>query len=185
MSLSCTLPPWFYRRRKRWFQVKITANPVSVATWYNRYLVEDAARWLKAQTEPAILWYRDRAFGAALRARGIDARGEGDQPPSKPGPVAMSIAAQGQGHNLQAWRVCRVVGASSSGARWEQLLGRPHRAGQMADVVVFDVYQHHEGERRALARALKDAQYIETTTGQRQKLLLARVVDAVGSLDQY
>lgn len=177
---------WLVDRYLRWKDIEPEADPQSVATWYDRYLVEDAAAWLLDQKEPAILWYRDRAFGAELAKLGIDVRGEGDPPPSEPGPVALSIAAFSQGHNLQyIWRLGRVVGSPSSGERWEQLLGRTHRDGQSADVVVCDVYQHHDGERRAFRRALERARVVEKTTGQRQKLLLARVVDAVGSVDNY
>jgi hypothetical protein len=180
------VPAWVQTRWDRWKGIEPEANPKSVATWYDRYLVEDATAWLLDQKEPAILWYRDRAFGVELLKLGIDVRGEGDPPPSKPGPVALSIAAFNQGHNLQyGWRLGRVVGSPSSGERWEQLLGRTHRDGQSADVVVCDVYQHHDGERRAFRRALERAQVVEKTTGQRQKLLLARVVDAVGSVDNY
>jgi len=177
------IPGWFVDRCRVWRNTRNIADPKTVVHWHSTYLVDDAVAWLDSQTEPAILWYRDRAFGEALAAAGVDVRGEGDQPPATPGPVALSIAAQGQGHNLQAWRVQRVVGCPSGGARWEQLLGRTHRAGQLADVVVCDVYQHHELERRALARALRDARYVEESTGQRQKLRLARVVDAAGGVD--
>jgi hypothetical protein len=177
------LPRWFLERSARWRETKDLADPDTVEVWHSTFLVEDAARWLEAQTGPAILWYRDKAFGRALARLGVDVRGEGDQPPRTLDPVALSIAAQGQGHNLQAWRLNRIVGCPSSGKTLEQLLGRTHRAGQRADVVVCDVYQHHSGERRAFARALEDARYSEGTTGQRQKLLLARIVDARGGVD--
>lgn len=182
-ALDERLPRWFLERFVRWQETRDLADPDTVEVWHSTFLLDDAARWLGEQDEPAILWYRDRAFGRALARLGVDVRGEGDQPPRTPGPVAMSIAAQGQGFNLQAWRVNRIVGCPSSGKTLEQLLGRTHRAGQRADVVVCDVYQHHPGERRAFARALEDARYSEGTTGQRQKLLLARVVDARGGVD--
>jgi hypothetical protein len=179
------IPKWFDDRWHHWQINRHLANPKTVTRWASKFLVEDAVDWLLAQTEPAILWYRDKAFGEALRELGVDVRGEGDPPPRTPGPVALSIGAFQQGHNLQEiWRLSRVVGCPSSGKVWEQKLGRTHRLGQRADVVVCDVYQHHEGERGALARALADAKYVEESTGNRQKLRLARVVDARGGINE-
>jgi hypothetical protein len=174
---------WIIERYLRWKEIEPDASPTKTTTWHDRWLVEDAARWLDGLGEPGILWYRHQAFGDALRELGVDVRGEGESPPAEPGPVALSVAVHGQGYNLQAWRLGRVVGLPSSAAVWEQLLGRFHRAGQRADVVICDAYAHHPGERRALARAIKRAQAIEAQTGQSQKLLLARVVDAASGLN--
>ena len=59
----------------------------------------------------------------------------------------------------------------SSGKVWEQLLGRTHRPGQGADVVEVHIYQHTGAYKQALSSAIKDAEYIQDTTGSGQKLL--------------
>jgi lipopolysaccharide biosynthesis regulator YciM len=55
----------------------------------------------------------------------------------------------------------------------EQAIARCHRPGQEADEVEAEVYQHTEELVRAWHKALEDAEYVEKTTGQRQKILLA------------
>lgn len=185
LSKTGQVPLWVVERYCRWQNEQAFAAPAKTTTWHDRWLVEDAARWLDDLDEPGILWYRHQAFGQALRELGVDVRGEGESPPTEFGPVALSCAGSSshcQGHNLQhGWRLNRIAGLPSSAAIWEQLIGRTHRDGQRADVVICDTYAHHSGERRALARAIKRAQAIEQTTGQSQKLLLARIVDAAGS----
>jgi len=52
-------------------------------------------------------------------------------------------------------------------------LGRTHRPGQQADEVTIDVYRHTIEMRAAMTKALRDANYQESTTGNRQKLLAA------------
>jgi len=177
------LPWWYLASLERWLEVEHLCNPSTRAVWVDDAIVRHAAQWLAEQREPAILWYRDRAIGDKLRQLGLDVRGEGDTPPRSPSPCALSIRAQGQGWNLQGWRLGRVIGAPSSGSVWEQLIGRTHRADQRADVVVCDVYAHHGGELRALSRALSDARYVEQTTGQRTKLRLARVIEYTDAPD--
>ena len=61
----------------------------------------------------------------------------------------------------------------TSGTAWEQLMGRKHRHGQLADEVRFQVYQHTDEFEGAFAQALQDAAYQQQTTGSRQKLLYA------------
>jgi len=66
-----------------------------------------------------------------------------------------------------------VTTSPTSGTVWEQLLGRTHRPGQEADEVTVDVYRHTLEMRSAVNKALRDADYQQTTTGNQQKLLSA------------
>ncbi len=67
-----------------------------------------------------------------------------------------------------------------SGRVWEQLLGRTHRPGQLADEVHVDVVIGHPNVRDDIMQAYMDAEYVRDTTGQPQKLLLADgVLDVV------
>jgi hypothetical protein len=60
----------------------------------------------------------------------------------------------------------------SDGARWEQLLGRSHRHGQKRKVVKVTVPTYSEFS-VALASARQSANYIEQSTGLKQRLLSA------------
>lgn len=82
--------------------------------------------------------------------------------------IVASIKAHGTGRNLQCFDRALVVGGPSSGAIWEQLLGRLHRPGQQAEVVTFSLLSSFEEE---LKTAKRDAKFIEHTTGNAQKLL--------------
>ena len=84
-----------------------------------------------------------------------------------------SIRAHGTGVNLQAYNDSIILTPPSSGAVWEQLLGRMHRQGQEADQVTYTVYQHTEELIEALEKSIENASYIEKSMGQKQKLIYA------------
>lgn len=50
-------------------------------------------------------------------------------------------------------------------------LGRHHRPGQEADEVRYDFMLHTEAQRAAMLQAINDAEYVQETTGQKQKVL--------------
>ncbi len=91
------------------------------------------------------------------------------------GPCVASIAAHGVGKNLQRYSRALVIHPPSGGDTWEQLIARLHRPGQEADEVRFDVYLHAAELRGAFNDARRLADYIETITGQPQKLKYARI----------
>ena len=64
----------------------------------------------------------------------------------------------------------------ASGEAMEQLLGRLHRPGQYADEVVVYTYEHCSPYENASSTARGQAQYIEDSTGNTQKLNFARYV---------
>ena len=84
--------------------------------------------------------------------------------------MALSIRAHGVGKNLQPWCEQVILSPPSSGSAWEQLLGRTHRAGQLADEVNVTVVQTYFPQENAMLQAQADARYIEETTGNIQKL---------------
>ncbi len=146
--------------------------PPTVTVWLDDYLIRDALAWAEEQKEPCILWYQSRAVGGKLAEHGIPVYGAGNNPPEKGPTCAMSIRAHGVGKNLQhGWRNQLILEPPSSGTIWEQLLGRTHRPGQEADTVEAHVYCHTPPFARALKSAKEDAQYIEQSTGSRQKLV--------------
>jgi len=152
-------------------------TPPTAVVWLHDFAVEAARAWAHVAVEPSIVWYSSVAVGEALGKHlphygpGEDA-GEAD-PASQP-VILCSIRAQGTGKNLQRYAANLVLEPPSSGAAWEQLLGRTHRPGQQADEVRFDVNMHVAELDRGMVGAVSDAIYVEETQGQRQKLLLAR-----------
>jgi hypothetical protein len=148
--------------------------PPVEAVWISPYLLQHAVAWMRAQREPVILWIEHQAVADLLRR--FDACpvfGQGDTLPERPVSCAASIRVFGTGANLQRWRSQLIVSPPSSGAAWEQLLGRCHRQGQTADSVEARVYAHVPVYEKAIAAALADAAYIEAVSGNRQKLRYA------------
>ena len=157
----------------RWVVHHRKPPPDTVPVWISKYLVEDALRWASAQDRPVILWYDTNAVGEALRAAGLPVFGGGVEMPAQAITCGASIAAHGVGKNLQPWNRQLVLSPPSGGKTWEQMLARTHRPGQQADVVQTFTYQHTDAYVQALASAIDGARYVETATGNKQKLLHA------------
>jgi len=155
-----------------------TIEPEASTTTYPVWLTDDVLLHAKALADEhdAILWYSWIAVGARLRELGMEVFAAGDELDGERRVVAASIEAHGTGRNLQAWDANVILAPPASGTTWEQLLGRTHRQGQQADEVRVWVYQGTQGQRDALASGLGGARYLEGTTGQPQKLLLATFV---------
>ena len=156
-----------------WREYKDVPPPPTSTVWIDTFLVDDVMRRVQASKTPLIVWYQNRAMERALADAGLPVYGAGTQPPRVAIHCAMSINAHGTGKNLQSWRDQLCVSPPASGQAWEQLLGRTHRPGQTADDVVFQVYQHTDPFRAAVARAIGDAEYVHASTGNEQKLLYA------------
>lgn len=163
-----------------WQAVRPTFEPNTVPVWIDDAMLRAAAGWL--EEERGLCWVEHRAFGQRLAdlanvpyfaRNGCDASGLAieDMPA---GPCVLSIASNSEGRNLQdRWSKNLIVSCPPNGRIWEQLAGRTHREGQQADEVTFDVAMACIEQWKALQQALKDAQYIEHTTGQAQKLRYA------------
>ena len=159
----------------RWFKicdvVRIESDPV----WLDKSIVLSAIDKVK-QEDRSILWYTSaRALEPVFRSARLPVFGAGTEPPEgKIKHAALSINTHGTGKNLQAWSRQLVLEPPSSGRSWEQLLGRTHRRGQLADDVICD-YSAHEWPLRANMHAARlYAEYVANTSGKQQKLLIAR-----------
>ena len=160
---------------ERWAAVRNTAKPEVEAVWLDEYLVDDAVAW--GNHAPGIVWYEHASLGAAISRKGgfplFGPGAEGILKERGTRTIVASIKAHGTGKNLQGFNRNLVTTSPTSGTVWEQLLGRTHRPGQEADEVTVDVYRHTLEMRSAVNKALRDADYQQTTTGNRQKLLSA------------
>lgn len=172
---------WKSQAWPAWLLVRHRATPPVETVWIDDFLVQDAVRWGREQT--GIIWYEHDAIGQKIAEVGrlpffgpgpeASARllVEAEKPHAQT--IVASIKAHGTGKNLQAWSSQLITTPPSNGAIWEQMLARTHRPGQQADEVEVYVYRHTVELREALEKAKKDAQYIEETTGQVQKLCYA------------
>lgn len=170
------MPRWDSECWPRWDEVRDTALPSTEAVWIDDYLVKDAASWL--QEEIGICWYEHTAFGKAVeKASRMPRFGAGRDASSdilrEDGRRSMvcSILAHGTGKNLQMFKRNLVANPPSDGAAWEQLLGRTHRQGQLADEVLVDVYRHTAALAKAVDKARDLADYIQGVLGAPQKLV--------------
>ena len=159
-----------------WSSVKHRPAPPTRAVWVDPFLVDFAESWQASQASPPLIWYASKAMHDALKSRKIPTYGEGDTPPPPGTVAAVSVAVFSKGHNFQAWQNQIILEPPSSGAIFEQLIGRTHRQGQTAGSVWVHIMQHARPFRKAVNKAQIEAQYIEATTGQRQKLNFARWV---------
>ena len=151
-----------------WQAIKDRANPQTVPVWIDKSRIDYVENFAKTYEEPAILWYSSRAVGDELGRRGFTVHGAGSAPPTGE-TCAASIHVHGKGQNLQMYGRAFVVEPPASGGRWEQLIGRHHRAGQLRDEITIDFFNFGD----VMAKARADARYIEDTTDNRQKLNLA------------
>ena len=165
-----------------WLAIRPTYTPRTVAEWVDDSVIKRAARWMVA--ERGIVWVEHREFGERLNLvtkvpyysrGGLDAAGRSILDHPKGYPMICSIAANAEGRNLQAWNTNLIVSPPSSGATWEQLLGRTHRDGQEEDEVTATLLLAIREQGAAFERARNDARYITDTTGQEQKLTYADV----------
>lgn len=159
----------------RWAVVRETAKPEVEAVWLDEYLVDDAVAW--GRENVGLVWYEHASLGAAISRKGgfplFGPGAEGILKEKGTRTIVASIRAHGTGKNLQGFSRNLVTTTPTSGTVWEQLLGRTHRPGQEADEVTVEVYRHTLEMRAAVNKALRDADYQQTTTGNRQKLLSA------------
>lgn len=165
-----------------WIQIKDSFVPNVKPIWIDDFAVDAAADW--AKKKKGIVWVHHTAFGKRLAQKtGIKYYGEGGFSEDgsfiedhKPGtPLIASIKANKEGKNLQAWDKNLMTHPPSSGAWWEQTIGRTHRDGQQSDLVTFEMFASCIEHYQAFHKALGDAIYVQDSTPMAQKLLYAEV----------
>lgn len=165
-----------------WLAVRDTFEPNTEAVWIDNGALQCAVDW--AYSHKGIIWVEHQCVGERLEReagipyygrKGMTAAGKfiDDHPPDKS--LVASIHANKEGRNLQAWCENLFMGIPANGAVCEQTMGRTHREGQEADEVMVDILVSCAEHLEAFEQARRDARYIEATTGQPQKLLLATV----------
>jgi hypothetical protein len=168
-----------------WDKVRGRYNPTppTKTIWISDYLVDEAIKWARetcSKSEPGIIWYSWEAFGTAVALKGgFPLYGPGmKHDPSFADPknepvIVCSLASHGTGKNLQKYCRNLMTTPPGSGTVIEQAIARTHRPGQLADEVTVDLFLHTKEMQGAFEKSLADAEYVEQTQGQKQKVLYA------------
>jgi hypothetical protein len=164
-----------------WLAVRDEFKPNTIPQWLDASVVEFCAAW--AFKNKGIVWTEHRCFGEVIHSLGVPYYGRKgethrgdmieDHRPDRP--LAASIASNSTGRNLQAWHRNLIASMPANGMQTEQLFGRTHRDGQLADEVSFDVITSCAEHVGAFWQAVRDCEFVLDSTGSPQKLLVADV----------
>ena len=164
-----------------WLAVRDSFKPNTEPRWIDDSVAKFAASW--ARKNRGIVWTEHTCFGDKLAElgvpyygrKGLDALGRMIEKHPTTSGIAASIASNSTGRNLQAWSRNLITSMPANGMQTEQLFGRTHRDGQEADEVIFDVLVSCAEHVGAFWQARRDCEFVETSTGSPQKLLVADV----------
>lgn len=161
-----------------WKGVRHRPQPPTKAVWIDDFMVRRAGQWVLDQLAanpkvPVTVWYEHVALGEALGLLGLPVYGVGRDPQtSQDEALACSITVNGTGKNLQRSPTMLVLNWPRSGSTVEQLVGRSHRPGQLADDVNVYYVAHTPQARISLHDSLNDETYVEQSMSTRRKVEL-------------
>lgn len=174
-------PMWESEFWPAWRDIRGQVQPETEAVRLDDYLARDAAEWAIANR--GIVWYDSNEFGEwVAELSGLTKHGGGPNAGSMlmtelkhtrgQRSVVCSIHSHGTGRNgLQSYFHDQLVAQPpSSPSKWEQLLGRLHRIGQLSPIVYARFYRHTPELADHVDKALARALYVQTTLGSAQKL---------------
>jgi hypothetical protein len=165
-----------------WRAVRDTFVPQTEAVWLSQDVLNFCADWMRK--ENGIVWVEHVEFGRTLsmitgvpfyQRQGQDQHGRVIEMHPPGTAMIASVASNHEGRNLQGWSKNLITSPPSSGAIWEQLLGRTHRDGQKADEVTATILVVIAEQAAAFERACRDAKAQTQLTGQEQKLSYADI----------
>lgn len=170
---------WASAAWARWAAVKDSATPATEPVWISDCIVQEAVQW--GRNNVGIIWYAHDAFGQAVaKAGGFPLCGGGHdtgiEKEDGSRTIVASIDAHGTGKQLHMFSRALVTTPPGSNEGWEQLLGRLHRPGQVADEVNFDVYQHTIELQEAFTRARDEAPFVAGVLDVRPRLTYATII---------
>jgi hypothetical protein len=163
-----------------WRKLRDSFKPNVEAVWISDTAIQACVEWM--QKNPGIVWVEHTEFGNKLMQvtnvpyfsnKGM-CKGRFIEDHKRGRPMIASIASNSEGRNLQAkWSANLMTSPMPNGMIWEQTLGRTHRDGQEEDEVTCDVLVGCFEHVKAWDQATKDAQYLQSSLGQPQKILFA------------
>jgi len=171
--------PWAAPSLSSWREIRDTFTPNTVAEWLDDSCLQWVAKW--AEKNRGLIWVNEVAFGerlsreAGLPYYGSKGQAHGKMIEDETKTCIASILANSEGRNLQQFSQNLIVSCPPGGAVMEQLLGRTHRDGQDADEVGSDLLLGCFEQWDVFRQARRDAEYIERTTAQCQKLNFADI----------
>lgn len=167
---------------RAWKEVQPTFKINSIPAWHDTGALDSCAEWMAEG--PGIVWCEHTYFAEELARRtgapyygeqGIDARGTPIEKADPTKAIIASVAANATGRNLQAWNRNLVTSCPTGSATWEQMLGRTHRDGQLADEVTVDVLLGCAEHVAAFEKARARARAFTDTMTSSSKLLVADI----------
>lgn len=168
-----------------WQKLKPTfeVNPKDV--WHDDSALLACEAWIKKHPR-GIVWTEHQFFARTLArranipyygAKGLTEQGAFIEDHTPGSPCIASIAANTTGRNIQAIFSDNLVTAPPSDSeRWEQLIGRTHRTGQIDDTVNFDVLLGCREHLESIPRALSSSDVKKDLLGFSQKLRIADIL---------
>jgi hypothetical protein len=171
-----------YELYERWAGVRNEHKWDVVPVWVDDAIVQRVAKWVKVHN--GLIWVSEVALGERLEKElglpyfhemGKDRLGRPvmSTRPSD-GSVVVSVASISDGQNLQAWNENLVISPPPTGSVWEQMIGRTHRPGQLADEVWFEVVIGCRVEWECWKQAVRDATF-QTELEAPKKLTYATI----------
>jgi hypothetical protein len=173
---------------QEWKRVRGTFDPRKSTRfrWISKSTIASCVDWLAethAAGEVGVVWCGSVPFGKELaRAAGLayygtegkTAGGGGLHLADPRRSLVASWNANKKGFNLQTWGRMLIVLPPQS-AKWlEQIVGRAHRRGRDAEVIV-DILATSGGTIDAFEAALREAKFAKGTLSLTQKILRARI----------
>jgi hypothetical protein len=165
---------WAREPLEDWRAIKDTYKPTTVAEWIDTSCLEYVAKW--ARKNKGIIWCCEKKFAERLsKETGLPYYGpkgqcKGKMIEDEKKTCIASVKANSEGRNLQHFSQNLIVSCPPGGDVWEQMLGRTHRDGQEAEEVTAEPILACYEQWNVFRQARRDAEYIERTMSQCQKL---------------
>jgi len=166
-----------------WLKVEESFKPITVPVWHDDIAIDTCAKWAKTRG-PGIIWTEHTLFAQRLAKKtglkyygqhGRSADGEIiDKAPANKSVIA-SGSANKEGRNLQQFSRNLITTLEPRPGKNQQIIGRTHRTGQLADEVEVDIMIGCLEHLAAWEAIIPAAKGVRATTGAEQKILLADV----------
>jgi hypothetical protein len=182
VAQACDLGKLPNDKLEAWRRIKDSFVPNPVPVWHDDTALKVCAKWMK---NPGLVWTEHVPMAERLSqltgakyygAKGLAADGQFIDDADSSKAIIVSVDANREGRNLQKKWSRNLITTPMEGADvWQQLLGRTHRPGQLADDVTVDVLLGCAEHARAWMKACNGALSIRDTVGAESKLLIADV----------
>ncbi len=174
------LPVWPAVTWPAWAAIRDRVQPVPKVKWLDDFFARDAAEWAKAHR--GIVWCLSSSFGRKVaELAGINYHGGGPEAEARilaedgSRSIVASIKAHASGRDGLQFKFYKqyIAEMFPSADGFEQLFGRLAREGQPEDTIETWMPMHTSENREALRSAIALAEFIESTTPNRQAILAA------------